>query len=316
MSRRIHSLENIRTLSPCEADWDSMRGGDRVRFCEHCAHSVHDLSAMTRKDALHLVRKSKGQLCVRYVTLPSGQVKTLPPPGGLHQISRRASRVAAGAFGAALTLSSSAAAQAHGPRGSASFDTPARVSSRDAAHARGLVGSGATLSVTLFDPNGAVVPFASVVLVGEGFNLGALQRDAGVYHFAGVGSGTYTLRASAEGFQTAEQGVTFQGDEETGIELQLGLASFEDEVIVVERVETVTMGTVAVATVEPSEPLVKAASEDDLREVKRLLADGADARVRDAATRTTALDEAVERGNIAMVRALLDAGADARARDK
>ncbi len=319
MSRRINSLENLRTLSPCGADWDSMRGGERVRFCEHCAQSVHDLSAMTRQEALRLVRESEGRLCVRYTTLTGGRVKTETSPAArLHQISRRASRVAAGAFGAALTLTagaSAAAAPAPATRNHASSADAAHASARAGARLSESVNSGASLNGTITDPNGAVIPFAAVTLVGDGFTLSATVSDEGIYRFAGISAGTYTLTASASGFQTAERaGLSFGGNEEGRIDLQLDLATITEELTVNGETQTVTMGAVAIAVA--AEPLVRAASEDDLNEVLRLLADGADARVRDGATGSTALDEAVERGNLPMVRALLDAGADARARSK
>jgi hypothetical protein len=42
MSRKDFSgLLNI--TSPCQADWHSRFGNDRIRFCEHCRLSVHNL---------------------------------------------------------------------------------------------------------------------------------------------------------------------------------------------------------------------------------------------------------------------------------
>ena len=113
MPRKNDLLERIRIQSPCEADWDSMKGNERVRFCAHCAQSVNDLTSMTRAAALRLVAESNGRLCVRYIRLPDGTVRTadtssLPP---LYRITRRASRLAAGAFTAAIGLSASVVAQ-------------------------------------------------------------------------------------------------------------------------------------------------------------------------------------------------------------
>ena len=36
---------------PCTQDWNSMEGSDRQRFCGVCDKSVHNLSAMTRREA-------------------------------------------------------------------------------------------------------------------------------------------------------------------------------------------------------------------------------------------------------------------------
>lgn len=305
MSRRIHSLEHLRTRKPCEADWDSMRGNDRVRFCEHCAKSVHDLSTMTRKDALRLVRESEGRLCVRYVTLPGGRVKTLDAPGPLHQISRRASRVAAGAFGAALAVTSSAAA-ARPPAARNSPETSAHFCARPLFRQDESAGTGATLTGTVADPNGAVVPGVTLVITNEsnGDKRSALTDEEGRYHLTGLGAGNYTLTAIHAGFApTTRANIPLFDGVEQRLDVMLELGG-----------ETITVGDVAIVT--PQEPIVKAANEGHLKEVKRLLADGADARVRDKGTGTTALDESAARGDLRMARVLLDAGADARARNR
>jgi hypothetical protein len=104
-------LDRINIPVPCNADWDSMIGNNEVRFCEHCSKHVNNLSEMTRKQALELVSRSKGQLCVRYYRRPDDTIHTRAAPTQLHQIKRRASRIAAGAFTAALSLCSTVAAQ-------------------------------------------------------------------------------------------------------------------------------------------------------------------------------------------------------------
>jgi hypothetical protein len=43
----LAGLLNI--TSPCQADWDSMFGNDRIRFCEHCRLSVHNVDLSSRK---------------------------------------------------------------------------------------------------------------------------------------------------------------------------------------------------------------------------------------------------------------------------
>ena len=51
-----------------------MTGGDRERFCERCALTVHNLSAMTEEDARRLIAGSNGRLCVRYFGRRDGTV--------------------------------------------------------------------------------------------------------------------------------------------------------------------------------------------------------------------------------------------------
>src|SRR6266446_718346 len=105
----VRSVDRITIPAPCDADWDSMVGDDQVRFCEHCNLHVTDLSAMTRQQAMRLVARSQGRLCVRFIQRPDGGILTRTAPERLYRISRRVSRIAAGAFTATLSLSSAAA---------------------------------------------------------------------------------------------------------------------------------------------------------------------------------------------------------------
>src|SRR5918993_3812525 len=93
--RKTDLLERLHVPKPCYADWDSMSGDDRVRFCEHCRLSVNDLSRLTMKEAERLVAGSGGRLCVRYVQLPGGSVLSADAAPALYHIARRASRLAA-----------------------------------------------------------------------------------------------------------------------------------------------------------------------------------------------------------------------------
>lgn len=109
MSKKLSPLNQLNIPKPCNADWDEMRGNNFMRFCEHCNLNVNDISALTHKEAVKLILKSKARLCVRYVRRPDGAIQTASRE--LFQITRRASRVAAGVFTAALSLSSVAIAK-------------------------------------------------------------------------------------------------------------------------------------------------------------------------------------------------------------
>src|SRR6478752_7467662 len=91
-------IDSIRVGDPCTESWDEMTGNDRVRFCSHCAKDVNNISAMTRKEAARLARKSGGRLCIRYRTDP----KTHSPIFA-EKISAFARHgLAAGAIGASI----------------------------------------------------------------------------------------------------------------------------------------------------------------------------------------------------------------------
>lgn len=305
LRRKTDLLERLRVPKPCSADWDSMSGNDRVRFCEHCRLSVNDLSRMTRKEATRLVANSGGRLCVRYVQLPGGAVLTADAAPALYHIARRASRLAAGAAAAAISFGASVAAQTQSPSGRQSasgveINVAARAAGRDA-----LEPSGATLAGAVTDPLQARVAGTSVTLSNTqtGETRTASSNDEGEYAFSNVPPGTYTLRFAAAGFRDYEAAnVSVQGGGQGRVDATLQIGEIT--------------GGVMVMVAEPSEPLVKAAFKDDLAEVEKLLARGADANVLDRGIDSTALAQAVAHANLKMVKALLDAGADINAEDR
>lgn len=110
--------ESLQISAPCSTEWGSMSGDERGRFCAHCQKHVHNLSEVTPREALDLVLRSGGRLCMRIERDAWGLPRTRELVEPLYQLGRRASRLAAGAFGAALTLCSAAAtarAQESGP---------------------------------------------------------------------------------------------------------------------------------------------------------------------------------------------------------
>jgi hypothetical protein len=95
--------DQLRIAEPCHADWAAMTGDQRKRFCGSCTKHVHDLSALTERQAERLVT-SEAELCVRYAADADGRV--------LHARSRLPRIVAVGAalLWAAPALASSAPA--------------------------------------------------------------------------------------------------------------------------------------------------------------------------------------------------------------
>jgi len=104
-------IDQIGTRTPCNADWDSMIGNDQVRFCEHCAKSVHDLSSMTRARAENLVIESNGALCITYRLRSDGRPEIANRAQPIYNLTRKISKLAASAFAVALTVSNSVMAK-------------------------------------------------------------------------------------------------------------------------------------------------------------------------------------------------------------
>src|SRR5438128_669791 len=251
MSNQLRSLDRITIPKPCDADWDSMVGNDQVRFCEHCNLHVNNLSSMTRMDAMRLVARSRGRLCVRYIQRPDGGVLTTGVPEKLYRISRRVSRIAAGAFTATLSLTSAAAqtspaSSSVAPGGGEQIIQKTRQT--------GMVPSESTasLSGTITDPNDAVVAGAQVTVISEDSHVAqtTTSSDVGEYTFQSLLPGRYTLRISSPGFRSFEAtNVQLSGSSSQRVDARLEIG--------------ISLGG-AVVIVAPEEPLVKAAYRDDL----------------------------------------------------
>jgi hypothetical protein len=69
-------LKQITIPSPCHANWDSMTGDDRTRFCEECGKSVTNLAAMTEAEAASLVEIQGHNLCAQVTRREDGSVVT------------------------------------------------------------------------------------------------------------------------------------------------------------------------------------------------------------------------------------------------
>jgi len=93
MSRFSNPLSKVRVASPCPADWDSMIGDERVRFCGQCELNVYNLSAMTKAQAENLIVRTEGRLCVRFFRRRDGSILTRDCPVGLARLKQRMSRI-------------------------------------------------------------------------------------------------------------------------------------------------------------------------------------------------------------------------------
>lgn len=307
MPKHITSIDRIRIESPCDADWDSMTGNEQVRFCEHCNLSVHNLSEMTRQQAVRLVQNSNGRLCVRYVRRPEDIGKPAALPVQLYSVTRRASRIAAGAFTAVLSLSAAAAAQTPSSGGdSNAAAVQAAIPNAAESSDDGNTGLGASLTGTVKAPDGTVVEGATITLKHRATQLEQLaySTSKGEYSFQSLAGGVYTIRVVAPKFDypyeftmlVIPQGAERHFDVTMGVQMEL-----------------VTAGGAMI--VEPSSPLVAAAFRNNPDEVKKLLIKGADVDEVDKDVDATALAEAVAHGNLEMVTTLIDAGADVNRRN-
>jgi hypothetical protein len=107
--KKLKFIEKIDVTSPCNEHWNEMIGNEQIRFCSHCAKNVNNISEMTRKQAMRLVRRNNGQLCVRYYTDPTTNRPVFLDT--LHKITRRSPRVAAGVMATTFAVATAAYTQ-------------------------------------------------------------------------------------------------------------------------------------------------------------------------------------------------------------
>ena len=93
----------------------------------------------------------------------------------------------------------------------------------------------ATVSGTITDPSGAVVPGVNVTVVSQGTGLKrtALTDTAGEYRFAGLPTGNYSLRMEKRGFQSqVREGVELNSAVDVTINSQLAIGDLSQQTTV------------------------------------------------------------------------------------
>lgn len=104
MTQEGKSLDRLYVSSPCNADWETMPGDERVRYCGQCHLNVYNISALTRNQAEKLIAETEGRLCAKFYRRADGTIITRDCPIGIRAIKRRVSRVANAALGAILGI--------------------------------------------------------------------------------------------------------------------------------------------------------------------------------------------------------------------
>ena len=306
-TRRFDAAVEVK--SPCTEDWDEMIGNDPIRFCSHCAKNVTDISTVTRREAMKLVRRSGGNLCVRYRTHP---ITRAPLFASRVSAVARQTGIAAGVITAAIALADAAYAQGD----IRPFDT-VRVERTDKNSA-----TGSTISGYVSDQDGAVVPFAVVSLTNiDSFDYKAVNAsDQGFYEFKDLPAGRYSIKIEAGGFQTKQiENVHLDEASTVRRDARLNIQQVEASVEVKgdeSLVGVIVGGAIGVVSHEERNALVAAVLDEDLELVKELIVNGARLNARDRSLEgMTPLHAAIETGNMEIMQFLLAYGAKPNVRD-
>lgn len=297
-------IDSIRVDDPCSESWEEMSGDEKVRFCCHCAKDVNNLSAMTATEAMRLVRRSGGRLCVRYRTDP----KTNAPIFAERVAKFARHGAAASVLSASLLGASAALAQ----------ENVENVQLVQIERSERTGGANSKISGYVTDPQGAAIAYALVTLTNQETMMSHVQNasDAGFYEFRDLDAGKYKLRFEAGGFAVRESSDVYISDaSEARHDGQLSVAQLSETVEVKSGDEVehyVTVGVIAVSldTAGPPNELVSAAMEGDFENVKARIMMGAKINARDKSRGgISPLHAAVQTGNLEIVEYLLVHGA-------
>lgn len=191
-------INRLRVASPCSISWNEMTGDDRTRHCDQCELNVYNVAGMTRDEVARLVEESNGRLCMRLVRRADGSVMTKDCPVGLRAYRKRLAVIASAAFAAVLGLFSVSYAQKGDSVRTVKASDLKVVTLVDPTESKSLSGS-------ILDPNGAVIPNVRILLYrnGEEGEVEVTTSDAdGRFAFRNVSTGTYSLRVEGPaGFQ-------------------------------------------------------------------------------------------------------------------
>lgn len=299
-------LKDLRVEKICTEDWGEMSGNEQVRFCSHCSLNVNNISEMSRAEALRLVKKSKGRLCVRYVQHP----KTKAPvfANKLYQITRRTG-VAAGMLGATLAASSMTYAQGNvfEPKTITELPTALKKANQtDAEKPKEKTTGTGMISGVITDPVGAVIPGSIVSLKSENTKQTIRSDENGFYKFKNLPFEKFEITVNSPGFSEFKNSQVFLTKANSPRKFDASIDIDGSSIT----------GMIVVATTFES-PLVKAVYDEEPRKVQSLISRGADVSAKDREFYSrTALHVAVDDGNLQIVRSLLNAGADVNALDE
>jgi hypothetical protein len=107
-------LNRTYIAAPCDVDWDSMTGDDRIRFCGQCKLNVYNVASMSAKETARLIRETEGRLCMKLYRRRDGTILTDNCPVGLKRIRDRLKLCVAAALALLVTAGLLSAAQAQG----------------------------------------------------------------------------------------------------------------------------------------------------------------------------------------------------------
>jgi carboxypeptidase family protein len=191
-------LNQIRVASPCPVSWEQMTGDHRVRFCAECRLNVYNFAELTRTEAEELLCTTEGRICGRLYRRSDGTIITKDCPVGLRAARQRMAKFATAAFAALVSLCSVALGQKQSDKGK-ECKQQVRITTKLERAAT----ESATLTGTVFDPNGAVIVRADIEITNLQTKEAASLKsnDEGRFSHSGLPPGIYEVLINASGFK-------------------------------------------------------------------------------------------------------------------
>ena len=198
MEPKAFNVNNLKVASPCSVAWDSMSGTERSRYCQLCKLNVYNIAGMTRSEVETMIATREGRLCIRMLRRRDGTVITSDCPVGLRAYQKRVARFAGAVLASLLGLVSVSFAQKESRKSiDASKAKIERVAAQNDIN---------ELTVTVVDPNGALVTGAKVRILKKGsVEASGTSNEEGVFSISNLlPFDKYDVEISGAGFETVK----------------------------------------------------------------------------------------------------------------
>lgn len=191
-------VDRLRIATPCSASWEQMEGDERARHCAVCSLNVYNFAGMTRDEVRALLARTEGRVCARLYRRADGTALTRDCPTGLRALRRRASRAAAAAVTALLSLPAFVFGGASSKKPHLeTHGSEVKLTTEQAAAAQQAVFAGVVVI------NGDPAPGVTVVLHDEatGRAATAVTNAKGAFTFASLNDGSYRVNWTLAGIE-------------------------------------------------------------------------------------------------------------------
>jgi hypothetical protein len=222
MTQKEKSLDRLYVSSPCNADWETMPGDERVRFCNQCHLNVYNISALTRKQAEKLIADTEGRLCAKLYRRADGTIITRDCPIGIRAIKRRVFHVANAALGAIIGIfGNQTSVRAEDGHKDCKHYT-ARIVRLQTTQTTALILG------TVSDVNGARISSAKVTIVNEENKREYTSETdgEGKYRFSSLPAGSYSIVVELRGFAVfRKKAIKINEDEALQLDITMQVGS-------------------------------------------------------------------------------------------